>query len=344
MTYTNILKSSEELSLEHIKKLGHIFLDLADYNLARIVVTLLIQNTEKYDDALNTLISFGIPNDPAHYILDYSIKTGNFECFTNYIQNRTLTLEQLSKSNNIISVVKTIIPGITDEFILWLINYSWPSTPSTGAGEAALIIFLKDGKKPEKGDVGIGLLELEVKAGNGRLKGQHGYAAGFAAGKVFSESFNKYMKLLPEDNRITIPDAGGVDYQITKTVARPNILFKHLFDHNVLTRQEAINIWKNAIKAVFLNMDINWIDKHIAENCTITDITAFNKDWLTAATKYYQQQEGFELIFLFNKIGKFILIKQEDFSELWDIIKIESLPSFTSKAGSQGSAFGISIK
>jgi len=337
---------TEAISVNDMKKAIANLIKSADEAVLRKVFSFLNRDSDLYDGAMTKLTSIGIPEKYAKEIIDFSLETGDFDEFAKYLKKRTLTLQKLSKSNDLIAATKGAIKGMSDQFAAWLVNYQWPTTPSMGAGEAALVILLKDGNKPAKGDVGIGNRELEVKGDNGRLKGQHGYGAGVQASKAFEEEFTKLMKKVPAKDRVKVPKAGGTEYNPTKSGRggwAANDLAKVVVTAGVATRQDIIKIWQKAIGEVFTKMPLGWIAKFVTKSGEIHNTTGFLEKWLEESARYYKRVEKFEAILLMSRKGKFRVLNDSDFSDLGKLVKW-SPPNFSSRAGSQGASFGITVK
>lgn len=337
---------SEAITISDIKKKIVELIKSAEEDVIRKVFSFLSRDSGEYDKALGVLVSIGIPERYGRTILDQSLETGDFEDLAKYLQKRTLTLNALSSTNDFISAAKKAVPGLSDKFVSWLVNYQWPTTPSMGAGEAALIILLKDGNKPAKGDVAVGNRELEVKGDNGRLKGQHGYGLGEQAAKVFFDEFSKRMKKVPAEHRIPVPKPGGTEYNCTKTGKggwAANDLARVCVAHGAATKADIISIWKKAIQAIQTKMPVNWIASYVTDTGEIHNATGFLKTWLAESATYYQKVEGFEAILLISRKGKFVVISPNDFDKLDTLVKWTP-PNFSSRAGSQGAAFGITVK
>jgi len=242
------------------------------------VFAILSKDNAAYHVALAIMTSIGIPESNARTVLDRSLETGDFPAFSRYMTKRTLTLAAVSKSGDLIAAAKAAIPSMSDQFAMWLINYNWPSTPLMGAGEAALVLLLKNGNKPAHGDIAIGDDVLEVKGDNGRLKGQHGYGTGMDVGKVFQAEFNKLMRKLPAADRIPVPAAGGTEYNATKTARAgwaANKLARHVVGSGVASKSDIVKIWKKAVSAMYLEMGTSWVAQFVTDTGEIHDITGF---------------------------------------------------------------------
>jgi hypothetical protein len=337
---------TEALSLSDMKKKIQALVKSADEDILRKVFSFLSRDNKDYDNTVKIMTNIGIPERNARVVLDMSLETGDFESLAAYMPKRTMTLAKLSKASDFIAAAKVAIPGMSDQFANWLVNYQWPTTPSMGAGEAALVILLKDGNKPAKGDVGIGSRELEVKGENGRLKGQHGYGTGEMFAKIWYTELSLLMKKVHSSKRIPVPKPGGTEYNCTKTGNKGwamNPIARLLVAEGVVTDKEIAALWRNAIQAVFNKMSLSWIGKFVTKTGEVHDVTGFLTKWLAESAKYYHKIEGFEAILLLNRKGKFIVINISDFDKLASIVKWTP-PNFSSRAGSQGSAFGITVK
>jgi hypothetical protein len=337
---------TEVASISDMKKKIQELIKSADEEIIRKIFSFLSRDNKDYDKALAVMTSIGIPEKHARVVLDNSLETGDFDAFSKYMLKRTMTLAKLASAGDLISATKAAIPTMSNQFASWLINYQWPATPSMGAGEAALIILLKDGNKPAKGDVGIGNRELEVKGENGRLKGQHGYGTGDQASTVFYEEFTKLMVKVPAKEKISVPRAGGTEYNATKTGKNgwaANAIARVLVANNAATPDEIASIWQKSIGAVFKDMPTNWVRKFVTKSGEVHNITGFLNTWLEESAKYYHKIEGFEAILLLNRKGKFTVIQPSDFAKLGQMVKWTP-PNFSSRAGPQGATFGITVK
>lgn len=337
---------TEALSVADMKKKIVTLIKSAEDDVLRKVFSFLNRDSGEYDKTLKTMTDIGIPEKYARQILDFSLETGDFDIFTKYMQKRTLTLKKLDGQSDFISAAKTAIPGLSDQFAAWLINYQWPTTPAMGAGEAALVILLKDGNKPAKGDVGIGNRELEVKGDNGRLKGQHGYGTPEQASNIFAKRFEELMKKVPAAKRIPVPKGGGTEYNPTKTGNSgwaANDLARVCVAEGAAKKGDIVKIWQEAIQSLFHKMSVGWVSRFVSNSGEINNITGFLTTWLAEAAKYYHKTEGFEAILLLSRKGKFKVLMPSDFDKLGDLVKW-SPPNFSSRAGSQASTFGITVK
>ena len=340
----NLQQIYEGVSVSDMKKKIINLINNIEEDVLRKVYSLIGRDNTLYDKAIAKLDSVGIPKKNGKEILNFALETGDFEILAEYLQKRTMTLDDLSKAGNFGTAIKKTLPTISSKFISWLVRYRWTTTPSIGIGEIALITMVKDGHKPKKGDFAVGGNEVEVKGEGARLIGQKGYGRGVEAAKSLEKTFKKHMKKVPKEERIDIPSAGGLDYQVTKKTSSTDKWFNFLIDKGVMTHAQAITAWKEAIKSIYLNMNVSWIDKHIDKNGGIKNLTAWHKDGLAANAKYYHSVEGFTAIVHMNNKGQVRVYKQPDYSKLYDIVIVKSVPSFSSKAGNQGLVYAISVK
>lgn len=321
---------------------------VADNSVLRKVLVFLNRDNAAYDRTLNIMESIGLPRKNAKEILDFSLETNDFHLLSSYMENRTLTFEKLSEMTDFCTAVQSVMPGLSSQFILWLLNYMWVTKPSMGAGEVALSLLLKDGNKPRRGgDIGIGDQRIiEAKGVHGRLMGQNGFGRGIQAGTIFHEAFSELMEKVPTEHQIAVPKPGGAEYQTLKTTRTGwimNNLAKVCITHGAANKIDVVNIWKKALSAVFIDMKMDWIEQFISDSGEVLNISGFLETWLIESVKYYQSIDKFEAIFLVNNEGRFIVIETKDFDKLPSLVKW-SPPSFRLKAGNQGIVFGISVK
>ena len=141
-----------------------------------------------------------------------------------------------------------------------------------------------------------------------------------------------------------VPGMGANTYQLGKESIKNNIfndIAPTLIDLKAASKNDIVKTHKEAIQAVFHNMDTSWIGKHVDARGQIKNILKFIDDWFRAALKYYFKVEGFECLVILNRSGKMSYLdpKMDPIGK----VKLKSVPSFTSKASTQGATFQIDV-
>jgi len=294
---------------------------------------------------IDLIVKSGIPSNKAEEISDKALSYPGAEKFANYLKKRSLTLKSIN-GKTISSVLSKT--GIDNNFLSWLIQYTWPASPSIGRGEVALALLLKNGTKAaDKGDIKVGGIEVEVKGAGGRLKGQHGYGTGLAGAQAFETELKKLAKKLPKEIALknNIPPSGGTEYNPTGNNWAIDRIGSEmiLVSKGKITSTDIVKVWKKGLNAVFLNMNTGWIKSHIDNAGKIKNRDKFVKDFGINTIEYYMSQEGFGAIALLHpSSGKMALVT--DPKNAYSSIKIKAPPSFSAKAGSQGATFAIDVK
>lgn len=268
----------------------------------------------------------------------------NANNFHKYLKNKTLSLSSINET--LISLLSET--KINSEFIKWLIQYNWASSPAMGKGEIALSLLLKDASKSTSGgDIIVNNQIVEVKGAGGRLKGQSGYGSGIYGSKEFENGFNNLLKKLSKDITLknVIPKAGGTEYNFNNKNWISNEIAPELISisNGKIKSSDIIKIYENAIKALFIDMNVNWVSSHIKNDGKINDKKIFIERFCIESIKYYMNHDGFNIIILLHpSSGKIGVITDPE--NAFDIIKIKTTPSFSSAAGPQGMAFAIDLK
>jgi len=104
-----------------------------------------------------------------------------------------------------------------------------------------------------------------------------------------------------------------------------------------------------ALRAYLLNIDTkkygSILSDVVSADGTI-NLDKWHSNIITMYFEYYYSIEDFDYIAFTTSSGKFMIAEVSKFKEFYDkgIIKADSVPSFTNKAGSQGGTYGISLR
>jgi hypothetical protein len=307
-----------------------------------------------YDDTLLRIKSLGFPDSPANEIVEKMFQyPDNIKHMVNYVKkgNRTVTSKDLKGATNFHNVMaKSKFPT---SFLDFIITYNWTQSPAAGKGEAALALLTKGAAKPKKGDISIGGKIVEVKGDLGRVKG-HG--AGYGEGKIGAQIQKKSLQVLVDKldpsiikkEKIAVPhvnDSRNLYQMGINSYAKQNYVYKIspiLIKEKVASKSDFIKIYKEAIQAVFLRMNVSWISGFINNKGQIGNMRGFLDAWFRAAWKYYFSLEKMGALIVLTKTGELRYMEPGD--DPLKKVKYTSTPSFTDKAGSQGYAFQIDIK
>lgn len=302
------------------------------------IYALIRSNTKEFEQMVDKIISFGIPEDHAkaitEHIFTYSIS--QVKKISNYLSNRTVTIDDLGLEGNLLSIFSSI--GLPQPFISFLFSYGWKTLPAMGDGEVMFSILMKDAMKPgkgAKGDVLVGGKELEVKGAGARVKGAKGYGQGIEFSRVVAEKLqdiNNKHKL-----NINIPEPGGTEYNIVKRNSGYFDNFIQQTDaikNGFITRSEIIKTYKQAMNSVYYKMDTSWINRNISRNGTIIDLGKFHEDWFNASFKYYSGIEEFDTLVFCDKSGNYQVFKPDEENPYDRLNGSIGLPGFSSSVGS----------
>jgi len=293
--------------------------------------------------------------------LAISSEENNCKQLANYLQNRTILLENfIGRKFNIEEINNQI--GITSKKTATkFFKYNWSSSPTMGQGEIYLSTIFKDGRKPipgqEKGDIKIGNTIVECKGTNGRLSGQHGYGTA----RDMRGSFSKMIEWIAIE-------AGLLDYKVLDTgeetfwsIAKNQKrgIEKNLMNIVELREKEFTREFRSIISLKIVEawkrgylLDIKVNDYKDFFTDTIRNDGSIDKHAFCLATLemmflYYHEMEKFNYLAMVNtKSGNVLIIEPKDFMDYVRAGKIllTGTPSFTDRAGNQGGVCGISIK
>lgn len=318
--------------------------DTIDY-----ILKLVQRDEEEYNDTLDRISSFGIGSSHSKTITDkiFSYSEQEVKVIVEYLKNRSIGMGALKSATSMKSLFSKT--GINGSFLDWLNNFTYAATPAVGSGEVALSILCKGGNKAGgKGDVLIDGKEVEVKGSGGRIKGQKGYSMGTAASAILSKNLKKWITALDEKDRPMkadkVPAMGTNSYQISPNKMKSNIFNNTaplLIKKKVCKVKDIADVWAEALKAVYHNMDVSWVKKHIGANGQVKATSKFNEDFFRAAMKYYFTIEGFDHLIILDRSGKMKYVSKQMDPVGW--VRIGGYPSFTSGAGSQGATFQIEV-
>jgi len=312
------------------------------------IYALIKRNDESYDWTIQFIKSLHLPEIAAKEITEKIFEFGeeDVEIIINYLKNRTVTLEDLKKSNHILELFKKT--KINENFLMWLTNYSYQNIPAVGSGEIALVLLLNGGSKAGVGDVTVNGLEIEVKGDGGRIKGQKGYSMGMEAGRYLSDVIKANLtKIDPKKRPIKIeqiPEPGSNAYNFGKTNIDSNIfnmLAPIFIENNVLKKADIVKAIQASLKRVFHGMDISWVARHVNNMGQIKNSREFIDDWFRASVKYYFDTEHFDLLVILDRKGKLACVSKEE--DPLTKLKISSVPSFTTAASVQGATFAVKV-
>ena len=316
------------------------------------MLKLVSRDQEAYYKLIETIKGYNIKDKYAKEIADAAFSFADPSKFIKYLNSRSLNVSKLH-GKSIDSALKSA--GINGDFLKWLINYQWVGTPAVGSGEVALAILLKGGGMATgAGDIAVSGKPVEIKGSGGRLKGQHGFESGLAAGQVFEKELQKLAKKLPKEESVNIPKAGGNQYNLSKTGWAVSTVGGELIakSKGKVKAKDIQNVWMTGFETMYVGIKgsakgfLQKAVKQVGPDGDVKDIGrtgAFMKNLLSACMQHYMDQEGFDTIVVLERGGKMAVVQAKDVSNLLSKISISAPPSFTTKAGSQGATFQIKV-
>ncbi len=308
----------------------------------------LLTLTEEQEEILkNFLININIPQKEVPTIVDTMLINYKIKEFYNYINNRTLLLNDvLDKKINIVDHFNTV--GIDPNLTEWLMKLVWKTYPVSGEGEAALAILFKDARKPAKneaGDMINGDELVEVKGTGARLIGQRGYGDGPSVALNIRLKLQQYADKY--NIKVNLPEStlkynfSKKDSWVLEDVAKQLIQESAgkitCYDIAEIVTDSLHLLYKEASSASIYDWVIDSIN-----TVGVFDKDKFRHDFLVFSFNYYHSIEKFDKFVLINK-NEVLVIKPEDFEKHIDNIKF-GMPSFGEKAGAQGKAFAITLR
>lgn len=310
------------------------------------------------DAILSLLAELNFPENESKILFNIISNSENVEKVAEYLLSRDITLGSILNKPQDAKVINSKI-GMTGKTSDMFYGFSWRTSPPMGPGEAWLSAILKDGRRPsgsEKGDVIVGDLELEVKGPNGRIVGQSGYGDAKKVRESFATSIANIAKYLGLDGFEVINDLKNDGFwNITKREGRglELNLKKIASDLGRPFNKKDLNMISNeivgALRAYLLNIDTkkygSILSDVVSADGTI-NLDKWHSNIITMYFEYYYSIEDFDYIAFTTSSGKFMIAEVSKFKEFYDkgIIKADSVPSFTNKAGSQGGTYGISLR
>jgi len=316
---------------------------------------------------IDSLEGMGFPTMQAQLLFDIVTKGANPEKFRDYLIDRTITVDSLiGKKMNAHSINSQF--EMDHKHSLEFFNFSWRTSPPMGPGEVYLSTILRMGKRPsgkDKGDVMIGNQEMEVKGPGARLIGQKGYGDA----KSMRTSFYRAIVDIAKHFKLSATSyaEGGEEYDYYNVIEGKDTGWNITKGRGGYLEENLKSIAKKVKK--FSSSDLKFITETIglcyktyligADDATLKsmlvnsikpdgsiDIENYNRSLLQTYFNYYYSIENFHYFAMTNKLGEFFIMHPSDFMSNYDkgIIKIETPPSFSNAAGSQGGTFSISLK
>lgn len=207
-----ILEAVENMSIKDMVTVIKNKIDICDDDTKRFIYNKVISNSlrSNIEDFLSTKYSIGgrVNTGIIEDILDHAAKYGDVEKLNNLCtERRLISFDRLLAGNNIRLEISNLGYGFSDKFIEWLTNYT-PKNMGKGMGsyEILLQLFVEGGHLSNKGDVGIGNQELELKGKDARLTGQVHWGNGTSVSDVFcstlerSRNYNVYKPFIDRIN------------------------------------------------------------------------------------------------------------------------------------------------
>ena len=348
----------------------------------------LLHDRESIQSYISILGDSGIPKKHALHIIKKAIRSQTPDQIFSYIANKTVTLEQLVASKSIFAAFPNIDPDFfTDSdrhefgpglgYTKWLVKGK-----GMGSGEVFSAVMLKDAVLADsvgkKGDTVINGVEIEVKADNGRLKGQHGYGSSENANRYWLKHLKQLASQYKVDASFLPPNGtnefnfmsyreiqkkpGGLPrfYQLGEQIFNSIDPTWYEGEDDIAAVQahfltELNQIMKDGLQQTYFDMDVSWIDRLVTSMQSWQDPDVKMGLWIElfrACMRYYMNQEkiGSILTFTFSNKpakakGSVGYITANDISA-WSKdgdfgVWVTSPPQFGAKAASQGMAWGI---
>jgi len=257
--------------------------------------------------------------------------------------------------------------NLSPEVLDLLLNHKSPDAKTyVGKGETLMRILMK-GTPVNKGDLGANGKRFEIKFNNARLRGVTGYDATDASqvSIALDEMFIHECRSLGFDVKSLIGTEEGRWNFVSDRNARPYLL-SEIVAKTGMDPIQACKIFVNAFAKYFTSMtelEALKLARSLSKEFMSTGIkeridgriqrySDFIYKMCAYSMKYYAKVEDFNGMIILNDQFDCMYITREfiddsNLDTLSEFIRLNlciTTPSLTTKAGTQGSAFGISIK
>lgn len=277
-------------------------------------------------------------------IIEIVYRYNNPTCFFNAIKNK-LTVEEFLSTKDILQLIVSKY-NLQYDLVVDLLRYAPQTQPTTGRGEAFIILFVEGAKKGKVGDIEINNEDFEIKGSDARIVGQRGFGDIHSAVKSFIKDIRDIDYNIDFNNAnfsISVKKNGFIDSVAKKLTKLENI-----------SKNNIANIYVNGLSKIYINASdddfLQWILPCLDNNGNI--LPNFKKQYFLFALKYYAQQENFSYLVSIGtslnpkkRFGKMSVISANEIMNkslsIFDKLSPDSYPSFLKSAGSQGPFFSI---
>jgi len=289
-------------------------------------ISRLIDSATSESSVIKSLQEKGYNELTAKRIFDKSVELDSYNQLKTLLTKPStqFDFDALSVEGNL-SVISNHI-NFTPEFDSWLYTYN-PTYGgvTTGAAENYLRITLQGGHVPKSGDVGIYDKTLEVKvtiSGGFRLRGQAGYGSG---DQVSAHIMREVSKLYEQKTGESL-EWGDIDtnlYSKKPPVSPLNIKIKELIESKIITREQFVQIYTDALKLLYINYNgdlKSLVAQPSIQQDGIIDINEILPRLAAVEFLYYASSESWDALIAFGRNKQYIILdKETKFEQIRDI-------------------------
>ena len=289
-------------------------------------ISRLIDSATSESSVIKGLQEKGFDEQTAKRIFDKSVELDSYTKLQQLLTKPStqFDFDALPVEGNL-SVISNHIK-FTPEFENWLYMYK-PTYGGVTSGNAEnyLRIVLQGGHVPKSGDVGIYDKTLEVKvtvAGGFRLRGQSGYGSG---DQVSSHIISEVSKIYEQKTGESL-EWGDIDtnlYSKKPPVSPLNIKIKELIESKIITREQFVQIYTDALKLLYINYNgdlKSLVAQPSIQQDGIIDINEILPRLAAVEFLYYASSEPWDALIAFGRKKQYIILdKETNFEQIRDI-------------------------
>lgn len=328
--------------------------DVSDKQFNQAYKYFLVSDEEEIS-TIDKIKASGLTEAQAKQILSVVLRYRDPNLFVAALNNKVPINEFLAMENVIsgISEKYNLDTGLVQELLL----FKPATTPSTGPGEAFILLFVEeatkgaakeDTKAREAGDIKIGSTFYEIKGAGARIKGQKGFGSFTAVARSFTNSLQALIVKSGIPVTISNPNYNiQVNYNgFTDEIA------DDLIKTGKITKADIVNVYVNGFNEIYENAAPEvlrkWVDESLDQNGRMNQ--NFKENYFKFALKYYAEQEDFGYMICIGtdpktkySLGGLTYLSKADIlsGNINGKIAIGDFPSFATTAGQGGGVFAI---
>lgn len=331
------------------------------------VVDILKKFSPEAEPIRGKLLSFGFSEKNTKSVMS-ALEGTDYTKLDKYLNDPTIQIpiDTLSGGINYESVFNKDLTGLSPKVLDSLINASLSGSAASGKGEAALIVLLKDGSVPGRGDILVANKEVEVKGETAKFIGQKGFAQAIGAfqqtlemgiqdlfrNQIDSSAFHRILSKIKIDGKAFGSD--GFFSVLKKKSIQSSGFFEVLKEARkrlkndgdwMRFKADCVSQYILALRNLYpssIDSHWNWIMNEIDDKTGgVKDVNSFLANMASTNYLLYSKEEGHQgIVFLNTKTKRMIYYPPSKSNKLLadignpSIFKVEGITYTKAAAGS----------